>query len=81
MENRPKGAKYLDEVKAALPGVPNANLVSGRMAGGRVTAWAITCEQCAALPGAPSLVINPTTKAKAAQALRDHYAAHREGRL
>lgn len=46
MENRPKGAKYLDEVKAALPGVPNANLVSGRMAGGRVTAWAITCEQC-----------------------------------
>lgn len=74
----PKGLAAMDSLPRTIP---KADLVSGRMAGGRVTAWSIQCDQCSSIPGAPSLVINPTTKAKASAALRAHYAAHSEGRL
>lgn len=55
------------------------DLISGRMAGGRTTGWAVQCKKCSSSPGAPKLVINPTTKAKAIEALKEHVRLHSIG--
>ena len=62
--------------------VPQVDLVKGTTAGGRVTLWTVCCKTCdEKLLKDRSQLIKPTTKARAAAFMREHYALHRLGRI